>query len=702
MKRIFSIVVVCFGLLLTLCACTGTEEKPKVEIMVEYTTTVGGTIEGEQRQTKTVEQGKSASFSLVTAVASEGYRFVGWSDGRTERFRVDSLTENGSFQAIFEKIPMGTISYLATQGGKIQGEATQTLQAGAITSRVTAIADDTYHFVGWSDGKAEPTRFDIVEGDLEITAIFSNEVVVEYLATEGGYIFGLTSQRLTYGQTTQRVMAVASQGYRFVGWSDELVEQYRTDLAKENKTLTAIFKKYFTLEASSGNPDKGSVEGPLTQTVDQGEICQTLTAVPKEGYSFICWSDGSSNPTISRQIAENESLVAFFGDKSYGMPVISIETEDGADVDDKINYKNCVITVNDTATQNHILWVNAQIKGRGNSTWKMEKKPYKIKFDTKQDLFGFGKAKDWVLLNNHIDKSLMRNFLAYRLAGAMSSLENAPDCLLVEVYMNGRYDGVYLLCEQVEINEHRVEVSEDTNATDTGYLVEMDGWADGVCVSVPDSLNGNRKYAIKGPEEEFITENHKKFIEQYLKDCLNAINGTDYELVKFLVDVESFAQAYIIFELFKNPDVNYSSFYLCKDAGGKLAFGPVWDFDMCLGNVNHKGNDVKKYNYLWAKNTNPWFKGLLAHEEFAQRVAELLDEYQPIFEAELTKYYKEAYENQGAYEQNFIRWKVMNICVQFEPSEIVALGSWEKNVEWTKTYLKNSFDFLQATYDVKK
>ena len=702
MKRILSIALVCFGLLLILCACGGTKEKPKVEIKVEYTTTIGGTIEGTSVQEKTVEQGKSAGFGLVTAVPNEGYRFVGWSDGRVERFRVDSLTSSQSFQAIFEKIPMGKITYLATQGGTIQGLSQQELQIGATTSLVTAVANDTYHFVSWSDGVTNSTRFDIVEGDKEITAIFSNEVVVEYLATQGGYIFGLTSQKLTYGQTTQRVMAVASQGYRFVGWSDQVSETYRTDTVNENKTVTAIFKKYFTLEASSANPDKGSIEGPLTQDVYEGEMCQTIRAVPKEGYSFICWSNGSSDTVVSKLVAENESLVAFFGDKSYGMPVISIETEDGADVDDKINYKNCVITVNDTATQNHILWAGAQIKGRGNSTWKMEKKPYKIKFDSKQDLFGFGKAKDWVLLNNHIDKSLMRNFLAYRLAGAMSSLENAPDCLLVEVYMNGRYDGVYLLCEQVEINEHRVEVSENTLVTDTGYLVEMDGWAEGVCVSVPDSLNGNRKYAIKGPEEEFITNEHKQFIEQYLKNCLSAINGNDYEAVKYLVDVESFAQAYIIFELFKNPDVNYSSFYLCKDAGGKLAFGPVWDFDMCLGNVNHKGNDVKKYNYLWAKNTNPWFKGLLAHEEFAQRVAELIDEYQPIFEAELTKYYKEAYENQGAYEQNFIRWKVMNICVQFEPNEIVALGSWEKNVEWTKTYLKNSFDFLQATYDVKK
>lgn len=698
MKKILVMLGALFALIFAFCSCGGEQEIPDVTITVEYTCTQGGALEGEAIQAKTIKSGGSAKFNMVTAIPSEGYRFAGWSDGHQNRFRVDTLSQSSSFQAIFEKIMIGTITYEAEEGGSIEGELIQSLEYGAVTSRVSAVADYGYHFVGWSDGVTEPARFDVVEGDKTVSAIFSNEVIVEYKTQGGGYIFGSTTQRVKFGQSSQSVMAVPNAGCRFVGWSDGYKIKNRTDTITENVVYTAIFINYYTISASVYNGEWGYLEGTTTQTVDDGVAIETIKAVPREGYSFICWSNGSSNPELTGTISENMELEAYFGHKSYGMPVISIDTEDGLDISSKTEYKGCVITVNDTVTQNHVLWADAQIKGRGNSTWNMEKKPYKIKFNMKQDLFGYGGAKDWVLLNNHIDKSLMRNFLAYRLAGAMSDLECAPDCELVEVYLNGRYDGVYLLCEQVEVNEHRVEVEKDPISADTGYLVEMDGWSDVVQVYVPDSLNKDRRYTIKSPDSDIINADQKGFIESYLKECIRVLSEGSYTEASSLIDIESFAQAYIIFELFKNPDVDYSSFYMYKEANGKLFFGPVWDFDMCMGNAKHKGGNVKKYDYLWARNTNPWFNGLLGFKEFEQRVAELLDEYEPIFEQELTRYYKEAYENRGAYEQNFVRWKVMNICVSFEPPEIVALGSWEKNVEWTKTYLKNSFDFLQGVY----
>jgi hypothetical protein len=285
-------------------------------------------------------------------------------------------------------------------------------------------------------------------------------------------------------------------------------------------------------------------------------------------------------------------------------------------------------------------------------------------------------------------------------AKQLSQLDSSTDCKLVELYLNGEYNGVYLLCEQVEVNEHRVEVDEDSATDDTGYLVEMDGWADGTCVTVPDPLDGetgkNRKYSIKAPDKISTSPTRKNYIYQYLTDCMTAIYGTDYERVKELMDVESFAQAYIIFELFKNPDVNYSSFFMHKDKGGKLFCGPVWDFDMSCGNVSHKGGN--KYNELWAKKTNPWFNGLLRFEEFRNLVAEQLRSNQSIIESTLDDCYNYAYSVDNSIKLNWERWNIEENT--WNPNYILALKTWEEQVEYTRTFLENSYNFLLETYQL--
>ena len=118
------------------------------------------------------------------------------------------------------------------------------------------------------------------------------------------------------------------------------------------------------------------------------------------------------------------------------------------------------------------------IRGRGNSTWNTDKKPYKFKLDKGVDLFGMGKNKHWVLVANRFDNSNMRNRMTYWL-GAKIGLEFTPQCIPVEVVMNDRYYGTYLLAEQVRIGTGRVEIDElddidyDAPAITGGYLVSM-------------------------------------------------------------------------------------------------------------------------------------------------------------------------------------------------------------------------------------
>ena len=98
------------------------------------------------------------------------------------------------------------------------------------------------------------------------------------------------------------------------------------------------------------------------------------------------------------------------------------------------------------------------IKGRGNSTWLADKKPYNIKLDEKADLFGMGKHKSWCLLSNPGDGSQIRNDLCYDFARALG-IETTTDSFHVNLYLNGEYAGLYLITEKVDIGENRVDIT---------------------------------------------------------------------------------------------------------------------------------------------------------------------------------------------------------------------------------------------------
>ena len=665
-------------------------------ITVTYKANEGGNVYGEKIQyLKPNEESLS-----VKAVASSGYKFVGWSDGNLESERRDIASADSEYSAIFEKIQYVNVSYKCEIGGKIQGNATQKVEKGASSQAVTAIPSmEGYYFVKWDDGATTAERSDAITEDITFTAIFSNQHTIKYEATEGGYIKGKGEQTITYGSYTTGVYAIPNEGYEFVGWDDGYQLDLRNDQARESVTYKAIFKIPYTVEFKC-DTERGALLGITSQKVYSGEKSDTVTAIPNEGYTFVCWSDGSQNPEISVTAFENTQLYAHFSFASTGLPVISIDTETGNDVTSKTEYIGCTVSLYDTENNEHFVEQVARIRGRGNSTWeRFPKKPYKIKFDTKQDLFDNGKAKTWVLLADYRDYSLIRNMLAYEVGEELSELKATPDCQSVEVYLNGKYHGVYLLCEQIEVNDHRVEVSENLTTTEPSFLVEMDGWTDDVQVYVPDNLNSGRRYSVKFPDSEEITDEQKKYIENYLKSCISAIQGSDYSLVTDLIDVKSFAQAYIIFELFKNPDTNYSSLYFYKDIDGKLICGPLWDFDMSVGNVSHKGNGVfESTETLWSKAECPWFKGLLNFEEFADLVGEELTEYAPIIRATIERKLEYIYAHSDAYKKNFEKWDILGKQTWSNPEYLVKITTWEEHVEYVRSYLEKSLQYLEYYY----
>lgn len=220
---------------------------------------------------------------------------------------------------------------------------------------------------------------------------------------------------------------------------------------------------------------------------------------------------------------------------------------------------------------------NVEIKGRGNGTWVQEKKPYQIKFSEKVDLFGLGKARKWVLLANAMDATNLRTKAAFYLENLLG-MKYKFEGRFVELYIDEEYGGLYYLTHAVEIGKSVVDLRDPM-----GVLMELDNlyyWEE----DYRESGNGDHlvlKDAVSDANKEIAG---KEFMLDY-DEFEKVVAEKEYEKVKELVDVESFAQYYLLSEFSVNPDAYWTSFYMYKDGiEDKIHAGPGWDFDLAFAN----------------------------------------------------------------------------------------------------------------------
>ena len=310
-----------------------------------------------------------------------------------------------------------------------------------------------------------------------------------------------------------------------------------------------------------------------------------------------------------------------------------------------------------------------QLKGRGYNTFRYSKKPYQIKLSEKAPLGGMGNAKTWVLLANWTDISQLRN----RIVLAMSreiGLKNAVECVQADVWINGLYQGLYLVAEKIQIGKERIPVTnlekatEQVNAApfDPGKLVTKKGGEFPLMRSYP---------AVKDPED--ITGGYIATIEKYHRMRDNIITGfrtaeglsihikeptypskaqAEYlarritEMQESLIskdgihpktgkrfeeylDATSFAQRFLIEDWCRNYDFIGGSQFLYKDsdlADPLIYAGPSWDYDLCFGNMTDRGYSPRgRHVTLSQRNANIWWL-LSRHESFMKQVREIWKE----------------------------------------------------------------------------
>jgi hypothetical protein len=348
-----------------------------------------------------------------------------------------------------------------------------------------------------------------------------------------------------------------------------------------------------------------------------------------------------------------------------------------------------------------------EIKGRGNFTWTLAKKPYQIKFDTATSVLGMEPAKTWILLANHADPSLMRNKVAYDLA-AEFGLPGTPDSRFVDLTVEGEFLGSYLLTEKVEVKENRLELTDPG-----GILLELDNaYGDEEDFNFTTATSGTMfvlKDAVEDVEEPLAPPLAEAYadIQAYIDEFeayLYAPNP-DWATISSMIDVESFIKYYFVFEMAENSEVNRSSVYFWRDGvNDVLHAGPVWDFDIAFGafvSENYGGDPrqdfVKNARFLKGGG-NGWFGELFRMPEFVRAVNQLFDtELQGLIDALPTRVDEYAAGMQVSANANFDRWDVLGKPWVFSGSHPIA-DTWEAEVSYLRDWVQRRVAHLDSAY----
>jgi hypothetical protein len=341
--------------------------------------------------------------------------------------------------------------------------------------------------------------------------------------------------------------------------------------------------------------------------------------------------------------------------------------------------------------------IGLEIRGRGNSTWGMPKKPYRIRFNQNTSVLGLPATRNWVLLANFADKTLLRNDVAFELGRQLTS-DFVPRSNFVELFLNGEYQGTYQLTDQIRVEAARVNIPSlrpgdtDSAIITGGYLLEIDERLDANTWFYSKTFN--LPVCIKDPENpnqaqlNYITNYFNKMEEMIMSE-----NAADPEngLEKY-IDLQSFLDWFLVNELTKNNDaVFFSSVFMHKNRNGKLKMGPLWDFDIALGNVIYHDNASPEG--WWIRTSNLYFnlfKNPVFESKLKARWAEWKNDKLPnIFNHINNRSNKLRF----AQEQNFNKWGTL--YTNTWPNSVV-LGTYENEVQYLKDWLNKRIIWMDG------
>ena len=469
-------------------------------------------------------------------------------------------------------------------------------------------------------------------------------------------------------------------------------QQYTVEIALKDTGVLSAFRflkknnAFLTADVSSSIGEESII--PLV-TFSQSELIPTFTTnavkvLVGEGEqkSGMTKNDFSS-PVVYQFIMRNGETFQYTVKAEFllsAIPELTITTTDPsiAEIPSKDYYLEGTLAVNGRGGYEDYTG-KTEVKGRGNSTWGYPKKPYRLKLNKKAEICGLGKAKNYVLLANHLDPTLMLNSVAFKI-GRLLELPFTNHAIPVDVVLNGIYKGSYLLTEQIEVKENRVDLDENNSV-----MWELDSYWD----DEPKfkSTAFNLPVMVKDPDLtteqfEYWKKDFNAFTTQFAKEPLEGNSYVD------MIDIESVAKFLITFNLVHNMEINHpKSVFLHKEGNGKYVMGPIWDFDWAYdyeGTSNHFG----RYNTpLFSSSMNG--VGTAFFQRFLQ-------------DSRVKAIYKRTWQDFKNNKLDALLQYVDDYAVMLKPSVERNSELWENTrsfdtkVKELKTWLRNRADYIDS------
>ena len=391
------------------------------------------------------------------------------------------------------------------------------------------------------------------------------------------------------------------------------------------------------------------------------------------------------------------------------LPHIYINTVNQVSITSKTNYVYASMWY--VSEQDSVIYYDSlEIRGRGNSTWSLAKKPYKLKFHKKEKFLGKGYAntKKWTLMANHGDKTLIRNAIT-SILGERLGLTFNPAAKFVDLTLNGKYVGNYQISDHVDVRPHRVNVAEqdyplteESNITG-GYLLEADGFYDFQNGKTGFyTPNKNVPMRIHYPDEDEIDNSQYKYIRDRVYDLENRLFGNSFkdavEGYRPYVDSVSLANWYIATEVSGNVDGFFSAYYYKHQDDDRFFWGPLWDYDIAYGNDERQGDTSRKLmkdvafganmrtwvNRMWE---DPWFARLINHR-YQAAVDDGLEEY---LQGKIDSLANLLQRSQA---KNFEVWGINKKALR----ERVLYSTYDQYVNDLRSYVKTHIPYLQTAF----